>query len=93
MATEINQIAIVQPPPAPIVAKKIEPSFTKTSGFKTRTIYSCKILDIDALRSAAIQDTSLLKYLIADEKALNTEAADKKEEFTIPGCELVRRVV
>lgn len=67
--------------PVPVIA---------SSGVSSREVFSVEVFDIKDLVKAAALDPRFLAFLTFDQSALNKEAATHKENFSVPGCKLIK---
>jgi hypothetical protein len=78
---------ILGEPVAPVVL----PNAPKTET-KFRTVYGVEVVDLDALIKAVYEKTAPRMALMANEKYLGERARSDKEEFSIDGCKLTKRL-
>lgn len=80
--------------PAPVVASYVPVETAKVAGISSRANYSCKVVDLAALVRHCVENPALiLMFLTSNDIALNAQARALKDNFQIPGCELVMKYV
>lgn len=90
LANDVIEEAIAAP--APVVVPIIEKA--RVTGVQSRASYSCQVTDLKALAEYCLANPALLPLFIqANDVALNQQARAQKENFNIPGCELVKKYV
>ena len=72
------------PPPAPVPAAP-----AKAKGSATRKIYSARVVDEVKLIQAVAAGKAPKKAIAIDQSFLNKYATAMKDDFAVPGCELV----
>lgn len=66
------------------------PTAPKTVGKVSRVTYRAKVTDLKALVRAVADGKAPLGAIMANESYINKQAGNDKENFSMPGCELVR---
>lgn len=89
-AERIIEQAVARPAPSVSIA----PQTAKVAGISSRVNYSAKIVDLKAFVEYCASKPELIPiYLEANQTALNQLARQRRNEFTMPGCEVVEKYV
>lgn len=79
-------------PIAPITVSVIQPAKAPTvQGASIRKNYYCEVVDKIALCRAIAEGKASPRFMVPDMAALNNEATHAKDDFVVPGCEVMIR--
>jgi hypothetical protein len=81
------------PPPTPVYVAPTAQSVVKTNtGAAPKTLYSGEVDNLQELiEAAATLPEAYARFLQVNEPALNAEARNQKDKFSIPGCRLKKQ--
>ena len=90
-AGELQQAEAILDEPVyvpPVIIQSV--TAPKVQGKVAKTTYKARVTDLKALIKAVADGKAPIGALVANESFINNRARDDKENFSIPGCELVR---